>query len=332
MEKQEKSTFYSNTNTILTLISFFHQKNIFLVSLIRNFVKPVLFKNPNPERSSDAASSFYLQEDLEKYFYDILHYHPEYQLTVIYKGEGTLFVGDRIDRFEPGDVFLFGPNLPHVLRCDPSYYEDESELESFGISLYFRLDSFGPDFFDLPETENIKGLLSRSATGLRFTGIGLDRIRMAMKEMKNLQGMKRLLSLFTMMENLAKEVEVHSSAISGIHYTNPLKETDSKRINATFEYVMNNFKEEISLNDVADIANMSPSSFSRFFRQRTRKTFSRFVNEVRIGNACQLLRKADCTIYESAYSSGYNNLSNFNRQFKLITGHSPREYIRKING
>lgn len=290
-------------------------------------MKAVLFKNPKTP-----VSSFYLQEDLEPHFYDILHYHPEYQLSLILAGEGTLFAGDRIDRFQPGDIVLFGPNLPHVFRNDQDYYMENEGLISHGISIYFRIDSFGEDFFNLPEIARIKTLLDRSNGGLRFSVKNLETVKEAIFKLKDQQGLDRLLSFVKLLDLLSDESFADTESISGTSYSNPLKEVDNHRINVAFEYVMNNFRGTISLDDVSDIANMSPSSFSRFFKQRTRKTFSRFVNEVRVGNACQLLRKEDCTIYESAYMSGYNNLSNFNRQFKSITGYSPREYMRKIRG
>jgi AraC-like DNA-binding protein len=137
------------------------------------------------------------------------------------------------------------------------------------------------------------------------------------------------MSFLSLLKDLGESFE--HERISGINYKNPIREIDNQRINLTFEYVMKNYHDEIRLDQISEIVNMSPASFSRYFKQRTRKTFSRFVNEVRIGNACQLLQKGNYTIFESAYMSGYNNLSNFNRQFKSIVGYSPREYIQKMN-
>lgn len=287
-------------------------------------MKAVLFKNP-----SSLSSSFLLQEDHAPHFYDILHYHPEYQITAIYKSEGTLFAGDRIDRFQPGDVFLFNPNLPHVFRNDQIYYNIKEEEAAHGISAYFNADSFGKHFLDLPEMHDINQLISKSDGGIRFKGANLEQIQTAMLQLKTQRGLDRLMAFFGLLRELSLSYEHHR--ISGINYKNPIREIDNQRINLTFEYVMKNFHDTISLDQVSTIVNMSPASFSRFFKQRTRKTFSRFVNEVRIGNACQLLQKGNSTIFEAAYLSGYNNLSNFNRQFKSIVSYSPREYIRKMN-
>jgi AraC-like DNA-binding protein len=96
-----------------------------------------------------------------------------------------------------------------------------------------------------------------------------------------------------------------------------------------FDYVMLNFPREIRLDTVADVAHMSPTAFCRYFKQRTRKTFSRFLNEVRIGNACKLLLEGDNTVTEVSFNCGYNNISNFNRQFKAISKFTPSEYVRK---
>lgn len=286
-------------------------------------MKAVLFKNPKSERES-----LYIQEDLEPHFYDILHFHPELQLTAIIKGEGTLFVGDKIDRFRSGEIFLLGPNLPHVFRNDPEYYEEDSTLKAHSVSIYFKLNSFGDGFFDLPEMNNIRRFLSESDRGLRISGDTALEIHQKIVDMYQIPGFEKIMSLPLILNRIANECEFEH--ISGMSYANPQKEADNQRINDTFRYVMNNFRNKITLEDVAEIAHMNVSSFSRFFKQRTRKTFSKFLNEVRIGNACRLLQTEKYSISEASYLSGYNNISNFNRQFKAIMGYTPRTYLTKM--
>jgi AraC-like DNA-binding protein len=126
---------------------------------------------------------------------------------------------------------------------------------------------------------------------------------------------------------LANSSEYNLLASEG--YSNLLEEAESDRMNNVHAYVMKNFREKVSLEDVAAIANMSPSSFSRYFKIHANKPFTGFLSEIRIGYACKLLIEKDVSISEACYESGFNTLSNFNRQFKEITHHSPLQYRKK---
>jgi AraC-like DNA-binding protein len=105
---------------------------------------------------------------------------------------------------------------------------------------------------------------------------------------------------------------------------------DSERLNTVFDFVMRNFKEKISLDDVASLVNMSDSAFCRYFYKRTQKTFFEFLNETRIGYSCRLLLDGKKNVSEIAYESGFNNISHFNRQFLHIKGATPTAYKKEV--
>lgn len=288
-----------------------------------NLMKALLFQNPKTQESS-----FLVQEDKLDYFYDTLHYHPELQLTLILEGTGTQFIGENISNFQAGDVILLGENLPHVFKCDPTYYAGSPDLKAHSISIYFSCESFGAGFFALPELISVRKLMEEASRGIRIIGDTRKEIMSHIKEMIHLKGLDRLLKLLTILERISTSKEL--SYISSVSFSTPFKEADNKRINAIFDYVMKNFSQEISLDEVASIANMSATAFCRYFKRRTRKTFSHFLNEIRIGNACRLLIGDSLNISEIAYESGFNNIAYFNRKFKEITQMTPSEYVTRF--
>jgi AraC-like DNA-binding protein len=285
-------------------------------------MKALLYSNPKTE-----TESFHVQVDEMAHFYDSLHYHPEVQVTLILRGTGTLFVGDCIEQFKPGDLIVIGANLPHVLRCDAEYYENDPEMKAHGISLYFKPEAFGDHFFQLPETRHISEWIRKISRGIRVAPSDTTLIDELIRLMPELEGFERFRALLSILHHLTR---AHNfDYLSSVSFTTPQKDTDSKKINNVFDYVMLNFPREIRLDTVAEVAHMSPTAFCRYFKQRTRKTFSRFLNEVRIGNACKLLLEGDNTVTEVSFNCGYNNISNFNRQFKAISKFTPSEYVRK---
>lgn len=283
-------------------------------------MKPILFKNPKTEKES-----FYFQEDRSAYFYDHLHYHPEIQLMAILKGKGTLFIGDKIERFEPGDLILIGSNLPHVFRCDEEFYKRE-DADSHSISIYFNNEAFGDEFFKLPELYNIQQMIATASQGIRIKSDKRFEVVEKMKALGKTQGTLRLIALLDILHDITTISDC--DYLCSMQYKHTNRESDHWRINAVFDYVMTNIDKKITLEDAAEIALMSPTAFSRFFKQRTKKTFINFVNEIKIGNACKLLVEKNHNISEVCYMTGFNNISNFNRQFKTITGYTPSNYLK----
>lgn len=264
-----------------------------------------------------------LQEDLEPLFYDQLHQHPEIQMSYIVSGSGTLLVGDTISRFNTGDVLVFGGNLPHVFRSDAN-----AEQLSHMLTVFFDRESFGPTFFDTEELKEFDFFFKKAASGFRV----LDTNKQFLKEfliLKDRPNLERFMSFIRLLYHLNKaKKELLSNFTKNSKYT----DTEGQRMSTVFDYCLTNFKERVTLTEIAEIAAMSPTAFCRFFKERTNKTFNQFLLELRIEHACQMLRTNEDqeAIATIAYSCGFNSVSNFNRYFKRQKGISPREYKNQI--
>lgn len=284
-------------------------------------MKPVYFKIPKT-----SGETVRVQHEVQSHFYENLHFHPEVQIMFICEGSGTQFIGDSIGSFNSGDLLLLGPNLPHVFRNDKRYYEQDSVLKVENISVFFQTESFGEHFLSLPEAYPVHKLLLYSKRGIRIKGETKSRITALVQQMLRLEGFERVIQLFTILHllSLSKELE----PLSSVGFDGPQNDSDSKKINDVFTYIMNNFSEEVKLQEAASIANMSVNAFCRYFKQHTRKTFSSFLNEIRIGHACRLLIEDRWNVRETAFDCGFDNISYFNRQFKNITSYTPSEYVK----
>lgn len=276
----------------------------------------------------NTTSSFRIQIDQEPYFYDHLHYHPEWQITLIEKGSGTLFIGDGIHRFQPGDLFMIGSNLPHLLKSDELYYTEDSP-GTYALSLFFDKNSFGEGFFELPELHRVQEFLEETSRGIRFLSPGLKDLQEKMRNIRQERGFQQLLDLFQMLENLSNwKNKVYLSHAS---FTEAQKESDGNRLNDVFQHSLKHYSRNISLEEIAGIANMSIPAFCRYFKLHTRKPYIRFLNEVRIHIACQHLKETHLNISEICFEVGFQNLSNFNRQFKKIMHLTPSDYRHLVN-
>ncbi len=263
------------------------------------------------------------QEDREKYFYDKFHQHEEIQLCVIVEGEGTLIVGDTINKYTSGDVLIIGSNLPHVFKSDASRIE-----ESFMISLFFTKDSFGKGFFDLGDFVELTPFFEKSVAGFKLI-TNKEKVANLFLRLKKNSNLDRFITLLQILKLI---INSKTKELAG--FISPKKYTDNegKRMRNVMDFTINNFNKNIDLFEIAEKANMTPNAFCRYFKQRTNKTYFTFLNELRIENACKLLSSDKSTsIGAIAYQSGFNNLSNFNRKFKEIKAISPSKY-RKNSG
>jgi AraC-like DNA-binding protein len=273
-------------------------------------------------------SSFAVQEFKLPHFIVPWHFHPELELVLVLKSEGKRFVGDSINNFGPGDLVLLGSNIPHWYRNDAAYYEVNSELEAASIVIQFKQDFLGEKFFATPEAYAIRKLLQEAQMGLEILGQTKGQVTEMIKEMLQLSGMNQLLKFLSILNILSVSQEYNTLSHQG---SVAVHAKDSERINTIYEYVMKNFKEAISIENVSALVHMCPATFCRYFKKRTRKTFTYFLNEIRIGHACKLLIEKDFSIAEICFASGYNNVSYFNRQFKTIKGTTPQAFKQEYH-
>lgn len=276
----------------------------------------------------EAQASFVLQKDVYPHYPTPWHYHPEYELVLVLKSTGKKVVGDNICNFSDGDLTFMGPYLPHVYQNDPIYYEGNPKLTAEAIVIHFNENFLGEYFFKISEMEPIRNLLNESLTGFAITGNTQKLVAKKMSNMLHMEGPSKIIELLSILNILACTKEKVKLASPG--FIEDFKTSGSEKITKVCDYIMKNFTKDISLHEVAKIANMSPNTFCLFFKQRTRKTFVNFLNEVRIGYACKLLSGDQYNISEICYMSGFQNLSNFNRQFKKNMSKTPLQYKREV--
>ncbi|MET6998224.1 AraC family transcriptional regulator [Chitinophaga defluvii] len=279
-------------------------------------MQPLLIKVNVPQKASFSINRYCYADR----FPGIWHFHDEYELTLIEESTGSRMVGDHIERFKAGDLVFIGKNLPHTWRND----EPNAQGKSEALVIHFLENFLGAPFFDLPEMHKIKNLLERSRRGIKIEGVVADQVATLMKRIETTTGVDRVLDLLLILKVLSEYENL--DVLSSEGFTNSINYTDSDRLKRVYEYIMNNFQEDVSLSKAASVAHMSPTAFSRYFKGRTRKPYTQFVIEMKIGYACKLLINEKMSVAEVCYQSGFQNLSNFNQQFKSITNLTPKKY------
>ncbi|MCK0157021.1 AraC family transcriptional regulator [Cellulophaga sp. F20128] len=280
---------------------------------------------PSIEKTLTSKQTFIFKDLTDKYFNPNWHFHTEFQISLILEGTGTRFVGDQIQSFGEGDLVLTGTNLPHLWRSDDAYYEKNSKLKTKAFVIYFDNNLLSSTLLEKEEFYKIKKLLVNSARGIEFYGETIKKIKKILIQLGKEKGFSRIIKLLEIIDVLSKSEDINLLASPGYN-SNGLKSDDAEKMRIVYDYVMKNFKTKISLDEIADMLNMTTTSFCRYFKPRANKTFTRFVNDIRIGHARKLLLEDNYNISEISYECGFNALSNFNRQFKSITGKSPNEY------
>ncbi len=286
-------------------------------------MKTVLHKSAIPP-----SHIFVIKNLEEKHFDPVWHAHSEYQLFVVLEGTGTRFIGDSIKSFRPGELILTGPNLPHVWRSDDIYFEKLTEQKTRGIVIYLNENFLGDHILEKEEMMLLKKLFTKSMRGLEFYGPKKVQVIDMMKELLSLHGIPSVIHLLHILETLAGIKEYHY--ISSKAYDNGFDQHETDRLNKVYEYTFQNFRKKVLLGDLADLLHMTPTSFSRYFTMKNNKPFSRFIAEIRIKHACKMLTETDESIAQICYESGFNTLSNFNKQFKEIMLKKPTQYKKEF--
>ncbi|GGW28303.1 AraC family transcriptional regulator [Arenibacter certesii] len=276
-------------------------------------------------RASLQHSSFTVTINNFSHFLKVWHYHPELELVYIIKSTGTRFIGDGIEKFEEGELVLLGENLPHMWLNDEVYFGEDSNLTAEAIAIHFKEDFLGEEFLKAIEMKSISQLVKRARQGIKFTNID-NGVLTKIKELVNMDPFHKIMGLLEILHLLSTHEEYQLLSSPG--FLNSFNKTDNKSLDEIYEYIFKNFNQPIGSKDVAEVARMNPSAFSRFFKRVHRKTFTRYLNEIRIGYACKLLIENRDNITPVCYDSGFNNISNFNRHFKSIMGMSPSEYVK----
>jgi AraC-like DNA-binding protein len=286
-------------------------------------MKPQLLKVSN-----DLVHSFSSRQDKVPYVNNHWHYHPEVELIYFKHGNGTRFIGDSIQHFKSGDVYLLGTHLPHYWRFDDVYFEDEANNHADVSVIHFCEDFWGATFLQLSENLPIRNILEKSKQGIEVTGADKLQVGKLIESIIYAEGPKKIMLLMEALMNIStsKQTKVISSIGSRVDFAS----SENDRINAIYNYAIANFKNKIQIEEMAEVANISPNSFCRYFKSRTRKTFSQFINEIRVGHACKLLIENKLNLKQICYESGFHNFTSFHKYFKSITGKSPLMYQKTV--
>lgn len=250
------------------------------------------------------------------------HFHPELELVYINGGSGKRQIGSHISYFRDGDLILIGSNLPH---CG---FTDKLTGNKSETIIQMKIDFLGNNFFDIPEMDKIQKLLQIAKSGIAFHGKTKEKIGEKMEVLEYQTDFQRLLAILHILNELASSNEFKVLNAEGFSIETEVKDND--RINVVFNHVKVNFKEEITLDEIANLVSMTIPSFCRYFKKITNKTFIQFVNEYRLVHASKLLAEQPMSITDVCFESGFNNFSHFNKSFKAFTGQNPSQYRSQL--
>jgi AraC-like DNA-binding protein len=253
---------------------------------------------------------------------NIWHFHPELELVYVNGGSGKRQIGSHVSYYTNGDLILIGSNLPH---CG---FTDALTGNTSETVVQMKLDFLGTDFFKIPEMKKIESLFNSASGGIAFYGKTKVKIGEKMEVLEYQTDFQRLLSILNILNELGNSEEIRLLNATGFSLETDIKDND--RINVIFNHVRDNFKEEITLDEISSLVSMTIPSFCRYFKKITNKTFIQFVNEYRLVHASKLLAEKPMSITEVCFECGFNNFSHFNKSFKAFTGQNPSEYRNEL--
>lgn len=273
------------------------------------------------------GNSFVINRYTTPHFETPWHFHEEYELVYCETGFGNKFIGNSFSSYQQGEMAFIGKNVPHLFKADNCFYEPEATVKPSSIVIQFLEDFLGKHFFNSPEMMEMKQMLSLSMNGLMVVGETKDKIRTVMFDMLDagkIDKLKGLIAIFGLLSCSSELQPVSMTTVSGINVT------DSLKMHKVLEYALNNFKEDVTIKEAAKQSSLSESAFCRYFKSRTQKSFLGFVIEMRLSEACKLLKETALSVLDICYESGFKNLSNFNRLFRKQFHQNPLEYRKKM--
>lgn len=250
------------------------------------------------------------------------HFHPELELIYVKGGSGKRHIGNHLSCYQNGELILMGAGLPH------SGFTDRMTRNISEVVVQMKEDFLGKAFLDIPEMESVKLLFERAKMGISFFGQTKRVVGARLEKLDNLDHFPRLLELLSILKMMAESEEYE--LLNAESFSLEVKQQDNERINEIYDFVQNNFKRAIALEEISEEVSMTVPAFCRYFKKQSGKTFTQFVNEFRIVHACKLLSQETTSITDIAFESGFNNFSHFNKLFKQKTGNSPSGYRNAI--
>lgn len=255
------------------------------------------------------------------------HYHPEIDILLTLKNTGYHITGDYMGDLKPGTLLLNGSNVPHAFH--PNEIPEGDPKNPAMLVIQFSEASMGKDLLAKLEMDRIRSFLDTTGRSFEFFGKTRETVEGMMWQMMEQNAAQRFAQFILILEALASAPEKDRKPLVSQIYSPSLNEQNVELIDRVKNWILHNLDQAITLGEVAQVARMTPKSFSRFFKKNTGKAFIQYVNELRVGLACRKLMQTDASVSEICYASGFNNLSNFNRQFKERKGMSPKEFRKQ---
>ncbi len=253
--------------------------------------------------------------------FGLWHFHPEYELVLNMKSNGTRIIGDSVELFDVNDMVLIGGNIPH---CWNYYKVDVSLPEKHGIMVHFKSSSLGEPFLLQHEMNSMKQLLKDADRGIVFSVDDAKKAEKYLIQMVSNKGIDKVIDFFNIIKILSQSEK--RSYLCSENYKQAFDERGNKKMTAVYTYIRENYFKHISLDKISKVVRMSPFAFSRFFKKNCGAGFVEYLNRVRTNKACYLLRETEYHIQDIAMECGFSSISNFNKQFRKAEGISPRDY------
>lgn len=272
---------------------------------------------------------YLIKEITQPYFSTEFHFHNECQLVYVVESAGRRIIGDNIEYFESGELIFVGSGTPHVWHNEQKYFEGKDKLQARSLAMYVSPELLLEHLAPFGNISNVKAWLKKSQRGIQFQGKVKTEILALMQQMLREQDLQQTISFITLLQKMMTTKEYR--LLAGTNYVNLYNDNDQSRMDDIFKFIFRHFKRDIPLSEIAAIAGINVHSFCRFFKSRTQKSFTHFVNELRIGYACRLLQEKEMSMMELSVKCGYNNTTHFNRFFKKIKGKTPREYKKDVS-
>lgn len=249
------------------------------------------------------------------------HFHPEYELVLNIRSNGTRIIGDSVELFDKYDMVLIAGNIPH---CWNYYKLNHSLPEKHGIMLHFRISSIGESLLCQHELNCVRKLLAEAERGVAFTTDDARKAEKYLVQMTNGRGIDKMIDFFNLMRILV--LSEKRNFICSENYKMSYDERGNKRMSDVYTYIRENYFKPISLEKISKIAKMNPVAFSRYFKENCGAGFVEYLNRTRTNKACYLLRETEYQVHEIAMECGFGSISNFNKQFRKTEGISPKGY------
>lgn len=275
---------------------------------------------------NEAGSTFVYKQ--ERSIWPAWHYHEEIDILLFQQCGGQHITGDCIGTFQPGTLIVNGSNVPHCFTSTRELALGPSETAI--TVLQFSEKSIGREFLSKPEMQSINDFIKSTDRSFEYSGGSRTKAASIILGMRDSRGMERFGEFLRLLEVFADAPSCDKRPLVSEYYAPVLNEDNINRIEQVRLWVQANLNQKISLERAASQIQMPPKAFSYFFKKNTGKAFVQYVKELRIGLASQKLLETDLTVVEICYECGYNNLSNFNRQFREVKNTTPTSYRKQF--